>query len=153
MSWDPEMIVAHELGHLIVSHETGLALGNIKLETSFWTGEVNGGYCELRSLRYPAEGQETTTKDWAAYRGMLLMTAGGQAASEYWFQLHDRPIEFTAGSDYAMFSQDAPVMPNAPTWEQAKEEARQIIVSRWGEVVQLTPGLIANRRLSGGRVA
>lgn len=150
MSWDPEMIAAHELGHLIVIRETGLESRGIKLETSFWSGEVVGGYCDLRSFRYPVDG---SAEDWALYRGMLLVFAAGQAAHEHWFQLRGERVQVPAGSDYEFFAQDAPLMPNAPSWDQAKEEARQIIVPRWDEIVRLTPELIKNRRLSGGKVA
>jgi hypothetical protein len=150
MSWDPEMIAAHELGHLIVAKETGHRSNGIRLMTSWWSGEVTSGYCDLRSFRYPVDG---SAKDWDLYRGMLLVYAGGQAAAEHWYQLRGQPVEFTAGSDLQFFTEDAPLMPNAPTWEQAQDEARQIIVARWDEVVKLTPGLIADRRLAGGRVA
>lgn len=150
MKWPDEMVAAHELGHLITAKEVGLGSRGITLETSFWSSEITGGYCDLRSFKYPVDG---SAKDWTLYRGMLLVDAAGQAASEYWFQLHGLPIEFTAGSDFGFFTEDAPLMPNAPTWDEAKEEARQIIVPRWDEVVELTPGLIADRRLSGGRVA
>lgn len=150
MSWDPELIAAHELGHLIVLKETGHRSDGIRLSASWWSGEVTGGYCDLRSFRYPADG---SAKDWALYRGMLLVCAAGQAASEHWFRLHDQPVQFTGASDREFFAEDAPLMPNPPTWDQALAEAREIIVPRWDEVVELTPGLIADRRLSAGKVA
>jgi hypothetical protein len=150
VSWDPEMIAAHELGHLIVAKATGHRSDGIRLMTSWWSGDVTGGYCDLRSFRYPVDG---SAKDWALYRGMLLVYAGGQAASEHWFELHGQPIRFTAGSDLEFFTEDAPLMPDAPTWDQALAEVREIIVPRWDEVVELTPALIEDRRLAGGKVA
>jgi hypothetical protein len=153
MSWDPEMVAAHELGHAIVARECGLTPGNIKMEISWWSGEATSGYCELKSFMYPVPGDNPEPGGWKLYRGMLIMTAAGQVASEHWFQLRGQPIQHVSGSDYEMFVQDAVVMPNPPTWDQAKEEARQIVVAHWEEIVQLTPALVENRRLSGGKVA
>jgi hypothetical protein len=153
MSWDPEMIAAHELGHLVVLKNQGHDSEGIRLMTSWWSGDVVAGYCDLRGFMHPTPGDNPEPGGWDLYRGMLVMTAAGQAASEHWFQLHGEPVQFTAGSDYAMFVEDAVLMPNAPSWDQAKEEARQIIVPRWDEIVELIPGLIENRRLSGGKVA
>jgi hypothetical protein len=149
MKWPDELIAAHELGHLIAVEETGLESRGIKLETSWWSDEITGGYCDLRSFRYPVDG---SAKDWTLYRGMLLVTAAGQAASEHWFQLHDQPVQFTAGSDRAFFAQDAPLMPDAPSWEQAVEEAKHLVVPRWDDVVALTPTLLEKRRMATGRV-
>lgn len=151
MKWPDELVAAHELGHAIVSQETGLTPGNIRLETSWWSDEITGGYCELRSFRYPGPDNDAAG-GWNLYRGMLIMTAAGQAASEHWFQLNDQPVDFTAGSDYAMFRADAEVMPNAPTWDQALEEARHIILARWDDVVALTPALLDKRRMAGSKI-
>jgi hypothetical protein len=150
MNWPDELICAHELGHAIVGQEEGLA-GEIRLEVSWWSNAITGGFCELKSLRYPEE-DTGNPDDWKAYRGMLLMTAGGQAASEHWFQLRDQRIEDTAGSDRIIFNTDAPVMPNAPSWEQAVEEAKHLILPRWDDVVRLTPELLERRRMAGSKV-
>jgi len=151
MSWPEELIAAHELGHAIVAQETGLKLGEIRLTAGWFSNAITGGYCELGSLRYPDE-DTGDPNDWKAYRGMLLMTAGGQAASEHWFQLHDQRVQNTAGSDRIIFNTDAPVMPDAPSWEQAVEEARHLILPRWDDVIRLTPVLLERRRMAGNKV-
>lgn len=152
MKWPDELVAAHELGHLIVVDETGLRSRGIKLETSWWSDEVSGAYCDLRGFQFPVPGNNPEPGGWDLYRGMLIMTAAGQAASEHWFELHDHRVDWTAGSDYAAFCKDAPVMPNAPSWDEAKAEAKHLIVARWDEIEALTPELVEKRRMAGSRV-
>lgn len=151
MSWPEELVVAHELGHAIVAQEVGLTMGEIRLETSWFSNAITGGYCELKSFQYPGEDNDDPN-GWDLYRGMLLMTAGGQAAAGHWFQLNGQSVQNTAGSDRIIFNTEAPVMPNAPSWEQAVEEARHLILPRWDDVVRLTPVLLEKRRLAGSKV-
>lgn len=156
MKWPDELVCAHELGHLITAKELGLESQGVKIMTSWWSGEITAAYCDLRSFMYPTPGDNPEPDGWDKYRAMLVMTAGGQAAAEHWFTLNDRPIEDTSrgggDSDYASFHRDAPVMPGAPSWDQAKEEARHIILPRWDEVVALTPVLIEERKMAGSKV-
>lgn len=155
MNWPDELVCAHELGHLISAKELGLESQGIKLIASWWSGEITSGYCDLRGFMHPTPGDNPEPGGWDKYRGMLVMTAGGQAAAERWFTLNDLPIEDTTrgtDGDYAMFHKDAPLMPNAPSWDQAMDEARNIIVSRWDEVVALTPVLLEKHRLAGSKV-
>lgn len=151
MKWPDELVAAHELGHAIVAQEVGLTMGEIRLETAWLSNAITGGYCELKGFRYPDEDNDDP-RGWRLYRGMLLMTAGGQAAAEHWFQLHDQHVANTAGSDRIIFNTDAPVMPGAPSWEQAVEEAKHLILPRWDDVIALTPTLLEKRRMAAGKV-
>jgi hypothetical protein len=152
MEWPDELVAAHELGHVISAQEGDVPLGDVRIMTSWWSGEVNGGFCELKSFLYPVPGNNPAPGAWDIYRGMLVMTAGGQAAAEHWFQLNDMPVDFTAGSDYTAFRADAAVMPNAPSWDQAMEAARHIILPRWDELLAKIPVLLEKRRMAGNKV-
>lgn len=152
MKWSDEMVAAHELGHAIVAQETGLTPGNIRVERSWWSNEIVSGYCELGSFMYPVPGDNPEPGGWDLFRGMLIMTAAGQAASAHWFRLNDQPVEFTADHDYAAFRKDAQLMPNAPSWEQALEEATHLVVARWDDVVENTPVLLEKHRVDGSKV-
>jgi len=152
MKWPDELIAAHELGHVIAAQAADVPLGDVRVMTSWWSGEVNSGYCELKSFMYPVPGNNPAPGAWDIYRGMLVMTAGGQAAAEHWFLLNDLPVEFTADSDREAFRRDAEVMPGAPSWDQALEEARQLILPRWDDIVAFIPVLLEKRRLAGSKV-
>lgn len=150
MSWDPELVAAHELGHAIAARETGIRLGDIRVTSSWLSGMA--GYCVVRQMKIPCDAEGNIT-DWSTHEGLLVMTAAGQAASSHWFQLHGMPIAETAGEDRFLFAQDAAEMPNPMSWEEASDRARHIVVSHWDEIIDLTPRLLERGRLDPRQVA
>lgn len=147
-----EMVGAHELGHAIAARECGVPIGEIRAFSPFFSfSNQLTGYCTLRSMRVKCDAEGMIVdKRW---EGLLIMTAAGQVASEHWYRLHDLPMEETAGTDRVLFAEDAALMENPLTWDEAAEKARHIIVACWAEIVELTPELLERGRMSRGQVA
>lgn len=150
MSWDPELVGTHEIAHAIAARETGIRLGAIRV-TSNWLSGMSG-YCAVRQMKIPCDAEGNIT-DWSTHEGLLTMTAAGQVASAHWFQLHGLPVQETAAEDRMLFAQDAAEMPNPPTWEEASDRARHIVLANWDEIVELVPQLLETGRLNPRQVA
>ena len=141
-------IAAHELGHGVGFRECGLQVGELRV-VNYWFFDGAHGWCKAKEKWLPQgeDGRPTTEM----MEGYLVALAAGQAATDRYFEVLDRPSRFTAQDDFAQIRQLTREVYEMPE-EEIKARAQALVLRCWDEIAELTPDLAERGRMSGSQV-
>jgi hypothetical protein len=139
-------VAFHEVGHGLAGHLGGMPVRRLRIERSWWTGNVTCGYTLLDP---PAPNAEPAA--WKAYAVMLF---AGQAAQLRYLDnagvltraLHDR-VENGARGDYEYWLADKACIGLTET--AARRAAAAFCDAHWPRMTRLAELLARTERMAG----
>lgn len=140
---------AHELGHAYLAKHAGLSIRYIEIQR---TGEL---VCGQTNVDF---GDRIISEEQAI--GQLIMYMAGQQAAEVFMLEQGLPWQFNAQDDYAQFDaarehylgEWKPGGRWLPTQPEAEEQARTLVRSYWGRIMERVPILAGTGSISPGEL-